>query len=155
MTQTTLCFLVKEGEVLLAMKKRGFGAGKWNGVGGKLKENENNLEAAIREIKEEIGIKVAARDLKPAGMLDFQFDSNSAWNQMSHIFLIETWSGEPTESDEMRPQWYTIDRLPFEAMWVDDPHWLPRVLAGEVIEGKFLFGKDGAEMLKCEVIIKK
>ena len=40
MKKTTLCFLLKNDEVLLAMKKRGFGVGKWNGVGGKLKEEK-------------------------------------------------------------------------------------------------------------------
>ena len=58
MKTTTLCFLVKEGEVLLAMKKRGFGVGKWNGVGGKVKEGEDVFLSAVREIKEEIGVDV-------------------------------------------------------------------------------------------------
>ena len=40
MKQTNLCFLLKDGKVLLGMKKRGFGAGKWNGFGGKLKEGK-------------------------------------------------------------------------------------------------------------------
>jgi 8-oxo-dGTP pyrophosphatase MutT (NUDIX family) len=35
-------------EILLGMKKRGFGAGKWNGFGGKLEENESNEAAAKR-----------------------------------------------------------------------------------------------------------
>jgi 8-oxo-dGTP diphosphatase / 2-hydroxy-dATP diphosphatase len=34
--------------VLLGMKKRGFGAGKYNGFGGKIEENESNLDGAIR-----------------------------------------------------------------------------------------------------------
>jgi 8-oxo-dGTP diphosphatase/8-oxo-dGTP diphosphatase/2-hydroxy-dATP diphosphatase len=38
--QTTLLLGLKDNKLLLAMKKRGFGAGKYNGVGGKLgKEN--------------------------------------------------------------------------------------------------------------------
>ena len=48
--------LIKENqggkELLLAMKKRGFGAGKWNGVGGKIdpaKGDKNIIEAAMRE----------------------------------------------------------------------------------------------------------
>lgn len=36
----TLCFIIKNGKVLLARKKRGFGKGKWNGTGGKVKSNE-------------------------------------------------------------------------------------------------------------------
>ena len=39
--ETTLSLLKKDNKILLGMKKRGFGEGKYNGVGGKLKENEN------------------------------------------------------------------------------------------------------------------
>ena len=42
-------FAKKKDKVLLAMKKRGFGAGKWNGVGGKVKDGETIKQAAIRE----------------------------------------------------------------------------------------------------------
>lgn len=34
--ETTLCLLKRNDEILLAMKKRGFGTGKYNGVGGKI-----------------------------------------------------------------------------------------------------------------------
>ncbi|MDO8590857.1 MAG: NUDIX domain-containing protein, partial [bacterium] len=60
MRLTTLCFLVRDDEVLLAMKKRGFGVGKFNGVGGKVTAGESVLEAMIREAKEEIRVKIAA-----------------------------------------------------------------------------------------------
>ncbi len=35
-----LCFLVKDKRVLLGMKKRGFGVGMWNGIGGKIAKGE-------------------------------------------------------------------------------------------------------------------
>ena len=47
--EATLLFLVKNGQVLLAMKKRGFGAGRWNGVGGKVHAGESVAETAVRE----------------------------------------------------------------------------------------------------------
>lgn len=155
MKQTTLSFLVREGEVLLAMKKRGFGEGKWNGAGGKLKENETVEQTAVREIKEEIGVDVALKDLKIAGTLKFDFEGNPDWEQLCHIFVIEKWEGEPGESEEMRPQWYSKDSLPFEAMWVDDPHWLPKVLAGKIVTGEFLFDKIGGAMLDFKVSVRE
>ena len=54
--ETTLCLLRKENKILLAMKKRGFGTGKYNGVGGKIENGETLNEAMIRETKEEIGV---------------------------------------------------------------------------------------------------
>ena len=65
-------------------------------------------------------------------------------------------AGEPRESEEMRPQWYRIDKLPFENMWIDDPHWLPIVLAGTEDRGtNFLFDKSGDAMLDLEMTIIK
>ena len=44
----TLLFVLKPGKVLLGYKKRGFGADRWNGFGGKVQQGENIEEAAIR-----------------------------------------------------------------------------------------------------------
>jgi mutator protein MutT len=151
MKQETLCLLVKDGQVLLGMKKRGFGAGKWNGFGGKLKEGEEVKDAVLREVKEEIGVDVALSDLKEAGTLEFHFQNTPDWDIFCHVFIVTRWSGEPTESEEMRPQWYAVNKLPFDAMWVDDPHWMPLVLAGKKIKGRFLFTDDGKEILNSAV----
>lgn len=138
-----MCFLVKGNKVLLAMKKRGFGAGKWNGVGGKVAPDENIKDATVREANEEIEVAINPADLKECGSIKFSFKENPGWNQEVHIFLTEKWESEPVESEEMRPAWYEKDKLPFNEMWVDDPHWLPKVLAGKKIEGEFLFTNGG------------
>lgn len=54
--ETTLCLIKKDGKLLLAEKKRGYGQGKINSAGGKLEQNETPEQAVIREIKEELGI---------------------------------------------------------------------------------------------------
>jgi 8-oxo-dGTP pyrophosphatase MutT (NUDIX family) len=144
----TLLFLVKKNEngeisdILLAMKKRGFGTGKWNGVGGKVGENESIQLAAIREAKEEIGIDIDAMDLNSVGELEFKFIDKPDWNQIVHIYLVSNWDGEIIETEEMRPEWFKIQNIPYEKMWVDDIHWLPKVLNGKVIGGFFEFDKD-------------
>ena len=51
MTKTklyTLALIRNNSDVLLGMKKRGFGVGRWNGFGGKVHSNETVLEAAKR-----------------------------------------------------------------------------------------------------------
>ncbi|MDP3948717.1 MAG: 8-oxo-dGTP diphosphatase [bacterium] len=151
MKNTTLCFLVKENKVLLAMKKRGFGAGKWNGVGGKVSEGEDIKNATVREANEEIGVSINRADLKGYGSIKFSFDGKPDWNQEVHFFVTEKWEGEPVESEEMKPQWYEKDKLPFNEMWLDDPHWMPKVLAGKKVEGEFLFDNKGSKILKFEV----
>jgi 8-oxo-dGTP pyrophosphatase MutT (NUDIX family) len=151
MKPTTLCFLLKDGKVLLGMKKRGFGSGKWNGIGGKLKDGEDLKAATLREVKEEVGVDIAQGDLREAGALDLHYQNTPDWDTLCHIFTATVWTGEPTESEEMRPQWHDIHALPFESMWVDDPHWVPFVLAGKKIKGRFLFTDDGKEILNSAV----
>lgn len=148
----TLVFLIRPGEVLLAMKKRRFGAGKWNGVGGKVEPSETIVEAAAREAKEEIGVEIISP--RKVAIFDFYFPDAAqgrAWEQQVHVFLADSWQGEPAESEEMAPQWFKSDRLPFDSMWKDDPYWLPRVLNGEKVRGFFAFDETGESIKDMEV----
>jgi len=54
----TLCIIHQHPKILLGMKKRGHGEGKWNGFGGKVEEGETIEEATRRETKEESGVEV-------------------------------------------------------------------------------------------------
>ncbi len=140
MKDATLCLFVKNDEILLAMKKRGFGIGKWNGVGGKIdKEKGDNsiIEAAIRETKEEIGIN--ANNLEKVALLHFRFPYKEDWNQDVHVFLVKNWQGQPQESEEMFPKWFKINEIPYNKMWDDDRVWLPHILEGKKLEAEFLF----------------
>lgn len=146
MRQATLLFLLKNNQILLAMKKRGFGVGKWNGVGGKQDENETIQQTAIRETTEEIG--VTPKSISQVAVLDFYFKNNPDWDQTVYVFTTQNWEGEPTESEEMKPQWFDIKDIPFDNMWSDDPFWLPLVLSGKKIKAKFTFGENDTILSK-------
>ncbi len=150
MRLTTLCFLIREDSVLLALKKRGFGAGKWNGVGGKVESGENIRGAAVREAQEEIGVSVREENLEERAVLTFLFHEEPLWNQECHVFFTEHFEGDPCESDEMKPKWFPISDIPFGSMWKDDPLWFPRTLAGEQLRATFRFSREG-EVLAHEV----
>lgn len=146
MKLTTLCFLIRKNqgnkELLLAMKKKGFGQGKWNGIGGKLdsnKRDKNIFDTAIREMKEEIGVKI--KDMERVAILNFHYPylTNSEKEWPVHVFLVKDWEGEPKESEEMKPKWFKIKKIPFNKMWPDDKFWLPKILKGERIKAKFSF----------------
>ncbi len=145
MRNSTLVFLVKRNtsknieNICLAMKKRGFGAGRYNGTGGKVEE-ETIEEAAIRETREEIGVQV--ENLVKVAKLEFRFPHNPAWDQIVHVFLSEIWDGELTESEEMKPEWFSVSKIPYDTMWPDDKFWLPKVIAGDLIKGSFVFGEN-------------
>ncbi len=56
-----------------------------------------------------------------------------------HIFRCSEFSGEPSETEEMRPQWFAFSEIPFAQMWPDDSLWIPDFLAGKTIKGEFQF----------------
>jgi 8-oxo-dGTP pyrophosphatase MutT (NUDIX family) len=153
MKQATLCLLIKENKILLAMKKRGFGVGKWNGVGGKLdfdKGDKDIVDAAIRETREEIG--VLALNPEKVGVMHFEFPYKPEWNQDVHLFLVKNWQGNPEESEEMAPKWFCFNEIPYEKMWDDDKLWLPHVLSGKKLEADFIF-KEGEKIEKHKIEI--
>lgn len=133
-----LCFVLAGGRILLIRKKRGFGAGKINGPGGKLDPGETARAAAIRETLEEIGV----RPLDPAwaGRLQFQFTDSLALH--CDVFRATRWEGEPRETEEACPFWAAEDALPFDHMWADDREWFPWLLAGRRFVGRFTFDGD-------------
>ena len=141
MLETTLCLLKKENEILLAMKKRGFGEGKYNGVGGKIEGGETPDEAMIRETKEEI--LVTPTEYEKVGIIEFdEFYKGKKEKVMFHLYVASEWQGEPTESDEMKPEWFDIQSIPYDKMFPDDKYWLPLILEGRKIKAYFDFDEE-------------
>ncbi len=147
-TRATLMFILDEvkREVLLIRKKRGLGAGKINGPGGKIDPGESSLQCAIRETQEELG--VTALDPVHHGELWFQFVDGLRMHV--DVYVATKHEGEPVETDEAVPMWTSLAALPFEEMWADDIHWLERMLVErERFLGRFVFDDD--KMLTHEV----
>ncbi len=157
LTNATLVFLIKKSKgeitnVCLAMKKRGFGVNRWNGVGGKMKTNDKTIEeTAKREAQEEIGVCV--KGLNKVAELTFFFPHNRNWDQIVYVYFTETWDREPIESEEMKPEWFLPPELPFDSMWSSDIYWLPEVLKGNLLKAVFEFGeKDVVKKKKIDIV---
>ncbi len=133
------------------MKKRGFGKNKYNGFGGKVKDNEDIKQAAIRELFEETVVRVHPKNFEKKGDLIFLFPYEIGWNQKVHIFVAESWEGKPIETEEMKPEWFDFKDIPFEKMWNDDVYWLPKILNGKNLKGEFIFGKDNETIINVNV----
>lgn len=132
-----------ETEVLLGVKKTGFGLGKIVGPGGKIEEGESAAESTAREVEEETGIVVAAADLREAAVLTFRFPARPAWDLRMWVFVGERFAGAAVESDEIACRWVPVDGIPWAEMWDDARLWLPRVLAGEHVVAEITFADDG------------
>ena len=139
--RATLCFVIEGERVLLIRKKRGLGAGKINGPGGKLHRGETAIQCAARETEEELRIRPLG--LETGGRLLFQFTDGYSIDVT--VFRARGYEGTPTETDEATPLWSTFDEVPYAEMWKDDELWLPPFLEGRTFQGRFIF--DGDEMV--------
>jgi len=139
--QLTLSIIVKDEKILLGMKKRGFGMGKWNGFGGKVETGESIEVAMKRELQEEVSL--VAEKMHQVAQFDFYFPNDQTIMEV-HVYMVTDFSGTIVESEEMRPEWFDIDDIPYKEMWSDDIIWLPRILNGEKLFGFFKFAEDGS-----------
>ena len=101
----------------------------------------------MREIFEEVGI--TAKSLNKHSVTLFEFTGNPELLEV-HIYSTTSFDGEPNESEEMMPQWFLKNDIPFEKMWADDKHWLPKLLNGECWNAHILFDESGKEVLAVE-----
>lgn len=150
MKTCTLVFPRRDKKILLGKKKSRFGAGKWNGFGGKTDPEESLLEAAVRELREESGLITRQEQLEEVGVIDFYFDHDDSWNQRVHVYLVREWQGGPQETEEMLPKWFSERSLPYDNMWIDDQYWLPKALAGQEVFARFYFTQKGAEVVQMD-----
>ncbi len=144
--RATLCFLIQDGKILLIRKKRGLGAGKINGPGGRIEPGEEPHECAVRETAEEVGL--TPRNVQNRGELHFQFADG--YSLHCTVFIANEYTGELMETDEALPIWTPLESIPYEEMWADDIHWLPGVVSGGTFRGYFHF--DGEKMLSKHLV---
>ncbi len=104
------------------------------------------LKMVLREAKEEIGVEV--KKVNKVAELSFDFPHNNEWNQLVHVYFSDHWEGEPIETEEMRPMWFSVESLPLNKMWPDDEFWLPEVIKGNLVRGFFKFGENDVILCK-------
>lgn len=136
--RATLLFVIEDDRVLLIRKKRGLGAGKINGPGGRIDDGETPIEAAVREVHEEL--RITPREVRQHGELLFQF--TDGFSIHGYVFRADGREGEPEETEEAIPLWTPLDRIPYEEMWADDRIWLPWLFDRRRFRGWMLFEGD-------------
>jgi 8-oxo-dGTP pyrophosphatase MutT (NUDIX family) len=156
MNHKTLCLIFdkESSRILLGMKKRGFGEGKFNGFGGGVEDSDETIyHAAVREVLEECSLEIHTDYATKVGEIDFYFPHKEDWNQKVHVFKADyhPGMGEPKESDEMSVSWYDIKDIPFHQMWSDDKEWMPYVFDDKKIKAEFYFGEDNDTFDKFKI----
>ena len=121
-------------QLLLGHKARGFGAGKWNGFGGKFDPavDADEVACACRELAEECGLSATRESMHQVGIIFFHYPHDSSITILEvSVFVVDfaNCTGAVVESEEMTPiQWFPFENLPLDKMWADDEFWLPKLV---------------------------
>lgn len=102
----------RDGRILLLRRLRAPEAGCWGLPGGKVEAYETTAHATEREIHEELGITIQARDLL---CLVEQMDAVEGHHWIAPVYLVTAWQGEPALMEPEKhegPRWYALDDLP-------------------------------------------
>ncbi len=145
--RATLLFVIDGDRILLIRKKRGLGAGKINGPGGRIEPGESPKQCALRELHEEVGVHA----LSPVACGEHHFQFTDGYSLHVYVFASRSFRGEPIETDEAVPLWVSCEEIPYDEMWEDDRLWLPHMLAGRPFVGWYLFDGDSMVDYRLEV----
>lgn len=138
----TLGYVLRNEHVLLVHRNKRDGdehRGKWNGIGGKLDDNEDLVSGFVREVVEETGLVVVRMEMR--GTISWPGFGANGEDWFGPIFLVHEFEGEPPSgNDEGDLAWIPLARLlracsddPAERaaadlpMWEGDRHFVPLV----------------------------
>ncbi len=121
----TVCFIIQDNNILLALIEYGPNDRKWNGIGGHVDSNESPEDAVVREFSEETYIKVNKNDL--IKVLEINSDIKLLVYKTNH------WQGEikAKEISLKEFRWFDKDEIPFDQMYPDNKEWLPKLFVNE------------------------
>jgi 8-oxo-dGTP diphosphatase len=102
------------GRVLIAKRPQGKSlAGLWEFPGGKVEPGEAPEAALIRELDEELGVKVAASALEPVSFVSHAYPD---FHLLMPLYAVKQWAGEPVAREHDGLAWARPDDLHTYAM---------------------------------------
>lgn len=98
-----------DGCVLLAQRPAGKAmGGLWEFPGGKVQVGETPEAALVRELSEELGIRVETCDLLPCGFTSWRYPE---FHLFMPLFLCRLWHGEPQALEHESLAWAPLHDL--------------------------------------------
>ena len=144
--------IFKDGKVLMGERKGSHGSGEYSFPGGHLEFGESFEECVKRETFEETGL--TARSLSQAGTIVFKFKDGTGIHEV-HVFRCSDFEGEEKESEEMKPQWFAVDQIPYEDMWPADSYWLPYLIEGKNFKATFIYDRPSTKEYTSQILEKE
>lgn len=137
MKLATLCYVQKDDKTLMLYrnkKENDYHEGKWNGLGGKFELGESPEDCAIRELKEEAGLKV--KNIIMKGFITFPlFDGKDDWHVF--LFVIDRFEGALIDSPEGELKWIDNNKLSEINLWEGDKIFIPWLFEDKFFSAKF------------------
>ena len=100
--------------------------GKYNGLGGKMKPDEDVYRCIVREIREEAGIDCV--DVVLRGTINWTGFGPNGEDWFGFIFRVDSFVGTPFRSNEEGDlAWVDIENIMELPMWEGDRYFLPLV----------------------------
>lgn len=97
----------RNGKYLVCRRKPGLSnAGQWEFPGGKRNPDECHAAALIREIDEELRVKIVVGE--SLGSTTHRYSDKTI---ELHCFLVDIWSGDFVLTDHDDLQWHSIEQL--------------------------------------------
>lgn len=152
-----LIYVRQQGKILMihrdSQRPGDYHSGRWNGLGGKLEVDESPLEAAVRELAEESGLKLPPTKFKSLGVVQFpNFKPKKSEDWMVFIFTAELSSVEEqncqTECDEGSLHWIPVQEVSALNLWPGDKYFIPFVLNDQPFVGTLWYGADEPSVKK-------
>ena len=136
MYKYTICFIRKSDKILLLNRNKKPNMGMWNGVGGKIEDNETPYAGIIRETLEETGIDLPSVTYK--GNVVFKSKDESRGSEGMYVFLADLPDGvhmdTPVRTAEGLLEWKEIDWIlnkDNRGVVSNLPKYLPTVITEE------------------------
>lgn len=119
------CFLVT----------RAYGKDVFVAPGGKLESGETAIAALIREMTEEVQVKISPTDLEPIGTFYARAAGNESQMLEMDVFLIKSSQGEPSPSSEIEEiMWVNTQTTGIKLGSIFEHDVMPRLKAMDLID---------------------
>lgn len=108
----TLCYVKNRNKMLMIHRVKREGdmfKDFWNGIGGKIQDNESPEECVIREVKEESGLTIKHPQLK--GIITFPNNRDTGETWYVFVYLVTKFTGRIIENEEGKLEWIPVKNI--------------------------------------------
>jgi 8-oxo-dGTP diphosphatase len=139
--QTTGVYLLKDNKMLFLVRNKKndkmHQQGMYLPIGGHVELGEGVEEAAIREVKEESGIKIQTVDLR--GIIYLRSQNTEEYDNIIFLFTSKDFSGEPKPGREGKFEWVSIDEFKKINLYEGDKIFLKLLMKHDFFVIDFLY----------------